>query len=126
MTAFAAFLALALAILLAASRRRWTFLATALAFVVLGPALAFADTAATPAPSIPCGDWIAATLASLRDIIVAIAIAAAAVARWAPEAIRQYLTDQVLGRAIDYGIAAVEGATRGQVLNLLQLEGVLG
>lgn len=73
-------------------------------------------TQATPPASIPYGDWIASVLAWARDALVA--LAGLAVVRFLPATVRQYLTNQVLAKAVDYAIAAVEGATKGQSLSL--------
>ena len=98
-------------------------LATALSFLTLHAFAATApvvsDTVAVTTPAataIPYGDWIAGLLAWARDGIVA--GVGVIVIRFAPVAVRQYLTNQVLAHAVDYALARVEGAERGKTLNL--------
>jgi hypothetical protein len=101
----------------------------ALFLVVSGASLAVAHAqtgAAVPLPTplaIPYGAWIASLLAGLRDLLIAAAMAA--VARFVPAAIRQYLTSDVLAKAVDYAIAAVDGAVKGQTLSLPATNAVL-
>lgn len=87
-------------------------LAAICAAVILGSAPAYASTAV----SIPIGDWISSALVDLASVLVA--AASWAVAKWAPPVVRTYLTEQLLSRAADYGIAAVSGAVKGKVLTV--------
>lgn len=78
------------------------------------PSMVFAADA-TPVV-IPIGDWSIAILGSVSSCVVA--LLGWVVAKWVPAIIRPYLTDQLLGRAVDYAIAVVAGATKGKVLTL--------
>lgn len=71
-----------------------------------------ADAVAVPPVSIPWGDYVAAFVGYFRDIILS--VAGMAVASYAPAFAKQYLTNEVLGRAVDYAIAAIDGATHGK------------
>jgi hypothetical protein len=93
--------------------------AFAIAFAFLSPA--FADDAVSA--SIPIDQWVTAILTWVRDFLVA--IASLAVARFAPAFVKQFLTNEVLTKAVDYAIAATEGAAKGAVLTLPQARGVL-
>jgi hypothetical protein len=116
-----------LALALKAHRSRTAIVALLLLVFGAWLTLAHAQTSAVaPSPAavaIPYGDWIASLLAGLRDLLIAIAMVA--VARFLPAAIRQYLTNEVLAKAVDYAIAAVDGATKGQTLSLPATSAVL-
>lgn len=80
---------------------------------------AASDTVAVTTPAtvaVPYGDWITLFLGWARDGLLA--LASLAVARFAPAAIKTLLTEQVLGRAIDYAIAAIDGAVKGRAVDL--------
>jgi hypothetical protein len=84
----------------------------AIVVVALAPPVLAGDGTVT----IPWGDWIAdgaQTLASL-----CLAALSWVLARWAPQWVRMQLTEQLLSRAVDYGIAVVAGAARGKVLDI--------
>lgn len=66
--------------------------------------------------TVPIGDWIAAGVTDLASVLLA--VASYIVARWVPQAVRTYLTEQLLQRAVDYAVAVVAGAARGRVLTV--------
>lgn len=81
-----------------------------LAFGVLGVGRAFA---AEVSPTVfPVGDFVAALFSTIQPL--ALATLSWVVARWAPAVIKPMLTDQLLGRALDYAFGAVEGAVKGR------------
>lgn len=88
-------------------------LAGALALVLVSPALA-AD-----AVSIPYGDWIAA---AANTLIMVLTAAVAWAFRQLPANIVAILVtiraEQVVGKAIEYGINAVAGAVKGKSLDV--------
>lgn len=88
-----------------------------LAFVVAAAA-ATVDAPAPQTVTIPWGDWIAATLIGARDL--ATVLLAGVVARVAPAWAQQYTTNEVLGRAIDYGIAMASGVVKGKTATITQ------
>ncbi len=95
---------------------------------LFGIASAHAQTSSAagsgPSPvSVPIGDWIASVLGWARDGMIALAMAV--VARYVPAPLRQYLTNQVLAKAVDYAIAAVDGAEKGKTLDLPVTSAVL-
>ena len=45
-------------------------------------------------------------------------VVSALVAKWAPPLVRQYLTDQVIERAVHYALGRIEGAAAGKELDL--------
>lgn len=107
--------------------RHLTILALCAAFLVLAglmivglPPTAYAadDTVA-----VPLGDWIVQATSSLASLAVAVLMWVAA--RWLPTWIRTQLTEQLLGRAVDYGLAVVAGAAKGRVLEIPVANAVL-
>lgn len=90
------------------------------AFVFGGQAIA-ADAAAGSKVSIPIGDWATAILDVLNDLVLPLVVV---VVGWAmrvlPSSIAAYLkmmqVDQLLARAVGYGISAVRGAVAGKEL----------
>jgi hypothetical protein len=92
----------------------WLVLARTFAHAQTAVVTAAAPSAAPVA--IPYGDWIASLLSWARDFFIALAMGA--VVRFMPAALQQYLTNQVLAKAVDYAIAAVDGAVKGQSLSL--------
>ncbi len=66
--------------------------------------------------TIPWGDWIADGVQTLASLCLA--ALSWVLARWAPQWVRMQLTEQLLSRAVDYGIAVVAGAARGKVLEI--------
>lgn len=100
-----------------------------LAVPILQPAIAFAQEAATVvAPDattvvVPVGNWLDAVLANALEIVVAgIGLVVAFVLRSLPKGIadiiRTVRVEQLLGRAVDYGINAVRGAVRDKALTV--------
>ncbi len=92
-----------------------------LAAVVTAPLAAETTTV-----TIPWGDWLSELLGIAGSIIVTLL---GALLAWAvgliPATLRAYITDQrirqveqLLGRAVDYGIAATQGAVRGSALGI--------
>jgi len=73
-----------------------------------------ADAAASV--SIPIGDWLGALLTSVETLVVG--LVGWVVAKWAPAVVKPILTEQLLARAVDYALAAVEGAAKGKVLTI--------
>lgn len=69
-----------------------------------------------PTPAVPWGDWLGALLRYARDLLVI--AASGLVARYVPRALGGWITDRMVAQAVDLAIAAVEGATRGQTLDL--------
>jgi hypothetical protein len=82
---------------------------------VLG-AHAFAADAASQAVTIPYGDWLTQVLEWARNGLVC--AACWAVSKYAPPLVRQFLTDKYIGDAVNYALAAVEGADAGKTLTL--------
>lgn len=80
------------------------------------PTLGWAADAVATQVVIPWGDMLGATLAWARDLFVmgASAIAAA----FLPAAARQYLTNELLGKAVDYAIGVTAGAIHGKTVDL--------
>lgn len=76
---------------------------------------AFAGDAAG-AVVIPLGDLVAAFASAVGP--AALALLAWIVNRWVPAIIRPLLTEQLLTRALDYALAATEGAAKGKVLTV--------
>lgn len=76
------------------------------------PAVGSTVAVTTPtAVAIPYGDVVTQFLAWARDGLVA--LAALAVTRYAPPMVGQYLTNELLAKAIDFAIARVDGAVKG-------------
>jgi hypothetical protein len=98
---------------------------------VLEPA--FAQTAAAPvtgAVVIPWGDWLAPALASIRDASVAglVALISWAVAKFIPQAqgfLEAARVEQLIGRAVDFGIASAGGAVHGKAATIPVANAVL-
>jgi hypothetical protein len=93
-------------------------------FALLGAMLLALVTPAFAADVVvPWGDWLSATLSYAREIIIA---GVGAVFLWLvrslPKQIGDIITamrlEQLLTRAVDYGIAAVDGAAKGKVLTV--------
>lgn len=79
--------------------------------------------AETGTVTVPYGDWLAALLAYSRDAIIAFVVAGLGYAsRNLPGAIgamiETFRVEQLLKRAVDYGIAAAAGAAKGQTLTI--------
>jgi hypothetical protein len=91
---------------------------------------AFAADQVTTTTSVPWGDWIAALLSHTETLIIAVL---GVVATWAiaklPASlgpiVHALLTEQVLNRAVDYGIGAVAGAVKGKTADLQTTNAVL-
>jgi hypothetical protein len=64
---------------------------------------------------IPVGDWVTALASVLGTILVAALTRALS---YAPAAVKTLLTEQLLKRAVDYGMAAVAGAVPGKALDI--------
>ena len=72
---------------------------------------------------VPWGDWLSALLASGREVVVGLVLAVIAwLVRKLPAQAGEIITamrlEQLLTRAVDYGIAAVDGAAKGKVLTV--------
>ena len=98
-----------------------------LLFVVVSlallPALALAQAATdsvtvAPSPSvvINIGAIVTALLSWSRDILVSVAGLVFSI--FLPGYVRMFITNSMLSHAIDYGIAAVEGATKDKVITV--------
>ncbi len=72
---------------------------------------------------VPVGDWIGQASGAIASI--AVAVLSWIAAKWLPAWVRTYLTEQLLSRAVDYGIAAVAGAAKGKVLEIPVANAVL-
>ena len=81
------------------------------AVFIAGPALADDPTRL----SIPYGDWVAALGATIGAVLAAIVGRALS---FAPAIVKTLLTEQLLKRAVDYALAAVNGAAKGKVLEI--------
>lgn len=82
-----------------------------------------AGAAETGAVTVPYGDWVASLLAYSRDAIIALVVAGLGYAsRNLPGAvgsmIETFRVEQLLKRAVDYGIAAAAGAAKGQTISI--------
>lgn len=75
------------------------------------------------AASFPIGDLLKAFLSGTEGL--AVLGMSALVYNFAPPALRELLTVPVITRAVDYAFAAVEGATKGQMLSLTTSNQVL-
>lgn len=84
----------------------------ALLVVSLPPVAHAADGTVT----VPLGDWVVQATSSIASLAVAGLMWVAS--RWLPTWIRTQLTEQLLGRAVDYGLAVVAGAAKGKVLEI--------
>lgn len=89
-----------------------TFMVAA-AVICLAPPIAHA---ADGTVTVPIGDWITQSVAVVSTLCVT--VLTAITARWAPAWVRTYLTEQLLTRAVDYGLAVVAGAAKGRVLEI--------
>jgi hypothetical protein len=87
------------------------------------PTSVVAPTSDTSSVIVPIGAWISAILTWARDGFLA--LLAFGVARWAPDALRQYLTNQLLAKAVDYAMGVVQGAVRGKELSVSTINPVL-
>ncbi len=102
---------------------RFAFFAlVALTFAALAPASAFAADVATSV-AVPVGDWLGALSGPLIQIVGALALAALGrVLLLLPAPLVGVLktlhVDQLLERAVDYGINAVATAEKGKVLSV--------
>lgn len=72
---------------------------------------------------IPWGDWLSAALTYFREVVVAVVVAGIGwTARKLPGQAGEIITamrlEQLLTRAVDYGLAAVEGSAKGKVLTV--------
>jgi hypothetical protein len=88
--------------------------------VLLLVCAASAAHAADPtAVQVPVGDWVSTIGGIILDVAGAVVAAVIAIL---PKAIQPYFktqqAEQLLQQAIDYGVNAVEGATKGQVLSV--------
>lgn len=90
-------------------------LAALVVFAVLGLAPANAADAASTSVVIPWGDWA-------RDLLVAVGSVFVAVATWAiaklPAAVRVWVTNDAISRAVNYALGKVEGAVAGKELDI--------
>jgi hypothetical protein len=89
------------------------------AFLCVGPGFA----ADQPAVAVPYGDWLSDGLAYFRDGIIALVVAglgfaARSLPASAASLIETMRVEQLLTRAVDYGIAAARGAAKGQTLSI--------
>ena len=66
--------------------------------------------------TVPVGDWVVQATSSIASLAVAGLMWVAS--RWLPTWIRMQLTEQLLGRAVDYALAVVAGAAKGKVLEI--------
>lgn len=71
----------------------------------------------------PIAAWISAVLTWARDGFIA--LLALDAARWAPAALQQYLTNQLLAKGVDYAMGVVQGAVRGKELSFSTINPVL-
>lgn len=109
----------------------YTF-ASALALFIIAGALALASPAFAQdgAVSVPWGDWVAASLVYVRDLVIAGVVALIGLlAKNLSPGIRDMIlaarVEQLLTRAADYGIAAVGGAVKGKTLDIATTNAVL-
>ena len=97
-------------------------------FATVAIAMAFAimmhtGTAFAQEVSVPYGDWISAGADTIADLLTLAIMALFARAihilpAWLVNIIKTFQVEQILGRAIDYGVNAVEGATKGRKLDI--------
>ncbi|MGI6245183.1 MAG: hypothetical protein ACOYJQ_05385 [Pseudochelatococcus sp.] len=103
--------------------------AFALAFLTSAVDFAFANASVTATDgviTIPWGAWLAAVLDWASAIVIAvIAWALRRLPAGIHAIIRQLRAEQLLGRAVDYGINAVKGATRGKKLDIVTTHAVI-
>jgi hypothetical protein len=100
----------------------WWALLTLASIVVVSTASA-ADVTPTTTVVIPWGSWLTSLLASLGTI--AVSLIAFAVNKWAPATVKPFVTDALITKAVNYGLAAIEGAVAGQTLTLSTTNQVL-
>jgi hypothetical protein len=79
---------------------------------------------------VPAGDWITWTLNNVRDLLTTtlVGVSTWAVARFTPSLVGVFQAarvEQLIGRAVDFAIASVEGATHGQVVTIPVANAVL-
>ena len=72
---------------------------------------------------VPWGSWLADTLAYFRDGAVIAATAVVGVA--CPKMLRLFITDRMIAQAVDCGLANVEHAVAGKVLDVHVANAVL-
>lgn len=96
--------------------------AAALSLVIL-PAIAFAAESAGTSVTIPWGDWIYFLISNFGEVVLAlVGLAAARLLAILPKPISDFLktlqVEQLLDRAIEYGISATSGAVKGRELSI--------
>lgn len=91
--------------------------ALALLALVAGPALA---QSAAPAPVVvPWGDWLASNAPTLGGVVLAVALwLVRHLPAQAAGVLMSMRVDQLLARAIDYGVNVTQGAARGKTLEV--------
>jgi hypothetical protein len=88
---------------------------SAVALLVLAPAAFAADNTVT----VPWGDWLASVLDWSSTILAAIALwLLRRLPRSIYDALQTLRVEQLLSRAVGYGLSAVEGAVAGKTLDL--------
>ncbi|MCW2276401.1 hypothetical protein GJ654_18920 [Rhodoblastus acidophilus] len=71
---------------------------------------------AVTAVVIPWGDWLKEIIVSVGSL--AVAVLSFVIAKWAPAYVKVFLTDDLIAKAVNYGLGAVEGAVAGKTLTL--------
>jgi hypothetical protein len=91
--------------------------------LIIGAALALVSTAAFAAEAapatdivVPWGAWLSSMLSSLASL--AVALLSFVVAKWAPAYIKLLITNDLIAKAVNFGIASVEGAVAGKELDV--------
>ncbi|MDB5596304.1 MAG: hypothetical protein JWM36_3265 [Hyphomicrobiales bacterium] len=79
---------------------------------------------------VPAGDWITWSLNNVRDVLTTtlVGVSTWAVARFTPSLVGVFQAarvEQLIGRAVDFAIASIEGATHGQVVTIPVANAVL-
>jgi hypothetical protein len=91
-------------------------LALALGIVLFGWMPAHAADAASSDVVVPWGAWMSSALSSLASF--AVAVLSVAVAKWAPIYVKMVVTNDLIAKAVNFGIASVEGAVAGRELDV--------
>lgn len=94
--------------------------------LALWPLLAFAQTAAPPPVVVPWGDWLAAVAPTIGvGVVGLITWALRQLPAQASGVLTAMRVDQLLARAVDYGVNVTQGAVRGRTLDVATGNAVL-
>ena len=84
--------------------------------IIAVPLAVFAAVPESTTTVVPYGDWLVDTLKGLTSVFVA--VISWLVANYAPDVLKSFLTNDVITKAVDYGVAAVAGAEHGKTVDV--------